>query len=88
MGPRPQECLAVQIHQVFAMALDQFFDQCILAGEILVERADADAGRVGDARGARRFEPVSCKQHLCRLEDRVDRHHKATLARPASDRDL
>ena len=53
-----QECLAVRIHQVFATALDQFCDQCILAGEILLERADADAGRIGDARGARRFEPL------------------------------
>lgn len=39
---------ADDLHEIAIVALDDGGDQCLLAREILIERTDADASRIGD----------------------------------------
>lgn len=63
------------------LALDERGEQRLLAGEVLVERADAHARELGDAIRGRAIEPDLADDASRGLEDRVYRDPRALLFR-------
>lgn len=67
------ECGADDGHDLLLVAVDHGGDERLLARKILIERADADAGDLGDAVGARLFKTLPDQNASSRLDQRVDR---------------
>lgn len=61
------------LHDVLIVMIDDGGNERLLAGEILVERADADARHLGDAVGAGSVETLPDQNASCRFNKRVNR---------------
>ena len=70
---------ARDLEQFLRVALDDGRDQRLLAREILVERADADAGHGGDLVGARPIVALFHQNASGRFDERIDRGARTSL---------
>ena len=70
---------ADNLRQVLRVSLNDGRNQCLLAGEVLVERADADAGRGGDPVGARPGEAFLDQNASSCFDKRVDGRARSLL---------
>jgi arsenite methyltransferase len=68
----PEKRIAGNFRQFLRVSLDNGRDQCLLAGEVLVERADADAGRGRDLVGARPGVALFDQNASSRFDKRFD----------------
>src|SRR5207253_3107330 len=81
LGRGRQRLLLEAAHHVLRVALDERGDERLLAGEILIQRAHADAGGLGDFVRARVVVPLLDEDARGGGEDRVDGGAGALLAR-------
>ena len=83
-GPRPvqvaPECRAAAARELaVAPVVDQLEQERALVGEVVVERADADAGALGDVRHRRRLVAEPREERLRRVEHAPTRREAARL---------
>jgi hypothetical protein len=71
VGDLRERC-ADEAHDLLVVTVDHGGDERLLAGKILVERADADAGDFGDAVGAGFLKAFADQNASSRLDQRVD----------------